>query len=276
MQAQFLGMAIDSVLQQQYPNLECIVVDGGSTDGSVEILQKYGNTVHWISEHDNGQAHAINKGFRMCTGEIIGWLNSDDLYHQGAVLRAVQALSGKSGCWLIYGEATYIDANGRKIGRYPTDTFSHKNLLRHCCICQPTVFFTRRLYELAGGLDESLHMAMDYELWLRYAKVTPFLFLPEELARSRLHTETKTSKYRMRSIKESMMACHRHFGRTSILWCIQYAQALTEKLPILGHYPKLRKPIQIILLAFALLYNEGPHIFRLLVRRLKNLFSQPT
>ncbi|MES9899031.1 MAG: glycosyltransferase [Sedimenticola sp.] len=267
-QGQFIKEAIDSVLAQDYPNIECIIVDGGSDDETLDILKSYGTLIQWISEPDNGQGHAINKGLSMSSGLIIGWLNSDDLYQPKTIERTVSLLMEKSGCWLAYGEANYIDEQGNNIGRYPTDTYSVTNLLRHCCICQPTVFFHRRLYEIGGDIDESFFMAMDYELWLRYSKITPLLYIPEVLASSRIHPQTKTSRYRTLSIKESMTACRRHYGHTSPLWCMQYAKSRAEKIPLISSWRKIRKPVQAAIFVFIFLLIEAPYHAKKIVRML--------
>jgi len=258
-QSRFLRECIDSILEQSYPNLEVIIIDGGSTDGSVEILESYGSKIYWVSEPDNGQADAINKGLSHSCGEIIGWLNSDDLYRPDAILIAVTGLLGNSGCWLVYGEADYIDEKSQRTGRYPTDTYSLANLLHHCCICQPSVFFSRRLLDDAGNLNTKYDMALDYELWLRYSRLTPFLYLPVTLAASRMYPENKTSNYRFRSIKESIRACKLHYGRVSILCCMQYANQVAKSFPLIGGRRKLRAPVQIMVLCYALIRHMMPY-----------------
>lgn len=258
-QGRFLQECIDSILDQDYPNIEIIVIDAGSTDNSLEVLKSYDNKIFFISEADHGQADGINKGLSHSHGDIIGWLNSDDIYKPGAIKTAVTALLGESGCWLVYGEADYIDTNGAKIGRYPTETYSLKNLLKHCCICQPTVFFDKRLLDTAGHLDTNYNMALDYELWLRYSKFTPFMFIPVTLAASRLYGETKTSKYRGQSINESIKACKNHYGRASILWCMQFSHQATSVLPYIGERRRLRLPVQMLVLIYALSIHMLPY-----------------
>ncbi len=258
-QSRFLRECIDSILTQDYPNVEIIVIDGGSTDGSVEILESYGNKIFFISEPDDGQADGINKGLSRSQGDIIGWLNSDDLYKPGAIITAVTALLGQSGCWLVYGEADYINVNGNHIGRYPTDTYSRRNLLKHCCICQPSVFFDRRLMDTAGNLNTNYDMALDYELWLRYSRFTPFLYLPETLAASRLYDDNKTAKYRGRSIKESISACKQNYGQASILWCMQLSHYLTCGIPFIGSRKSLRAPVQMSVFIYALTIHMLPN-----------------
>lgn len=258
----FIRSTIDSILEQDYPHIEIIVIDGGSTDETVEILKSFKNKIQWISESDHGQANALNKGLKLAKGSIIGWLNSDDTYLPQAVQKGVYALSKRSGCWLVYGEGLYIDENGVKTGRYPTETYSAKNILRHCIICQPTVFFNRKLYEIGGGADEQYDMALDYEMWLRYSRITHFLYIPDELACSRMYQQNKTSLFRTQSIKEGRRASKAHYGRSSALWCLQFATAHAEQIPLLGRISWLRAPLQLLFFLYAYMRDMVPyHIF---------------
>lgn len=270
-QAAFIRDTIESVQSQGYPNIEHIIVDGGSTDGTLDILRSYGDRIQWISEPDNGQADAVNKGLAMAKGEIIGWLNSDDTYLEGAVSKSVTALGKDSGCWLVYGEAYYTDEEGNVTGRYQTDTFSTGNLLRHCMICQPTVFFNRRLMEQMGKLDDRYRMAMDYELWLRYSRVTPFLYIPEYIATSRMYPENKTSKYRMQSIRESMKACRSHYRRSSLFWCRQYALAIIDKIPIVRSSRIIRNIVFVPLFMVLTVFNFMPFCLGRIIVRIHNI-----
>ncbi len=265
-QGHFIRRTLDSVLGQGYPNIEVLVVDGGSTDGTVEILRSYGDRIRWVSEPDRGQADALNKGLKKARGSIIGWLNSDDIYLPQAIEKAVYALGRRSGCLLIYGEAIYIDEEDNETGHYSTDSYSIKNLLRHCCICQPAVFFSRKLFEIAGGVNESLDMAMDYELWLRYSKVTHFLYVPEELAASRMYSENKTSLRRLDSIRESMRACRDHYGRSSVAWCRQFAHAHVERVSFIRVRRWLRLSAYLSLLAASLVRDQGLYVVRSILR----------
>jgi glycosyltransferase involved in cell wall biosynthesis len=250
-QGAFIRETIESIRTQDYPRIEHIVVDGGSTDGTVEILRSYGDSLRWVSESDHGQAHAVNKGLAMARGEIIGWLNSDDTYLSGAISKAVAALRKPSGCWAAYGEAYYTDEHGSVTRRYATETYSVQRLLCRCFICQPAVFFHRRLLDLAGTLDERYEMAMDYEFWLRCSKITPFLYIPAYLATSRLYASNKTSRFRMRSVRESMRACRAHYGQTSLPWCREYAFAMSDRIAFLKRWKKLRTVVRLVLFLYA-------------------------
>lgn len=269
-QGVFIEKTLESIRLQDYPRIEHIVIDGGSTDETLSVLRSHSDSIRWLSEPDRGQAHAVNKGLSMARGEIIGWLNSDDTYLPGAVSKAVAALSKSSGCLLVYGEAYYSDAHGDIQHRYRTETYSVRNLLRHDIICQPAVFFHRRLLELAGNLDERYHMAMDYEYWLRCSKITPFLYIPEYLATSRLYADNKTMRFRWRSVTESMRACRKHYGRTSLLWCRVFAVTITDGLPMpLRRFRTFRLAIQLVLFTFAWLRNELWGTIRDVLRTLK-------
>jgi glycosyltransferase involved in cell wall biosynthesis len=193
-QARFLEATIESVLSQDYPRIEYIVVDGGSTDGSLEIIRKYASRLQWwTSEKDRGQGEAINKGFARANGEILAWLNSDDTYYPGAVSAAVAALERYPGCGLIYGDADYIDEDGRVIGRFPAAQTDYARLRRgYVHIPQQAAFFRADSWKCAGPLDTSLYFAMDYDLWLRIARCSPITYVPHTWASFRLHTAAKT------------------------------------------------------------------------------------
>lgn len=228
-QAEFIRDAIDSVLNQDYAPIELIVVDGRSTDGTVEILRSYGDRLRWVSESDGGQTPAINKGFRMATGEIIGWLNADDLYLPGAVRTGVEFLARHESADLVYGDADHIDRDGRFIAPYPTEPFSLARLQQTCFICQPAVFFRRRVFDRVGLLDEHFSSAMDYEYWVRIAQRSEIGYCPVRLAQSRLHREAKTFRLRLEHQRLSVEVVKRHFGGVPPSWLCAYATAVVER-----------------------------------------------
>ena len=152
----FMRETIESVLTQSYPRIEYLVMDGGSTDETVKILESYGDRVAWVSERDRGQTDAINKGWRRGRGAILAYLNSDDTYLPGAVEKAVAGLRAHPDAGAVYGEGYHVDESGRVIERYPTEPFDLTRLPQTCFICQPTVFLRRELVERVGYLDESL------------------------------------------------------------------------------------------------------------------------
>lgn len=193
-QASFLERTIRSVLEQDYPYLEYIIIDGGSTDGSLEIIKKYADRLSWwVSEKDRGQTDAINKGFAHATGEALAWLNSDDTYLPGAVSRAVSFLEGHPEAGLVYGEADFIDEDDRVIGKFPARQTDYEKLLKgYVHIPQQAAFFRADLWKRVGPLDPSFYFAMDYDLWVRLSKISKIVYLPEVWANFRLHGGGKT------------------------------------------------------------------------------------
>ncbi len=170
-QAQFLEETIRSVLLQDYSNLEYIVIDGGSTDGSLEIIRKYANQLaFWVSEQDQGQSDAINKGLAKATGEIVAYLNSDDLYCPHAIRRAVEFLTAHPDVGIIYGDFSVVDETSRvRHACVVPPPFSLSRLLLWNLIPQPTAFVRREILDVTGPFDVTLHFCMDYDLWVRAA-----------------------------------------------------------------------------------------------------------
>jgi GT2 family glycosyltransferase len=199
-QVTFLKVTVNSIINQEVSlETEHIIIDGGSTDGSVELLKSLGNQVRWLSEPDRGQADAVNKGIGMATGEIIGWLNSDDLYLPGALQTVADYFRDHPECQWIYGRCLIIDSSGEErwnwITRYKNarlKIFTFEKLLRENFISQPAVFFRKELFEKAGGLDLSLNYAMDYDLWLRFGKISPAGVICKDLASFRRHGSSKS------------------------------------------------------------------------------------
>lgn len=191
-QAEFLEQTICSVLAQDYPAIEYLVVDGGSTDESVAIIKQYASRLHWwVSEPDNGQADAINKGLKKANGEIVAWLNSDDLYLPGVVAAAVDVLEARPDLGFVYGDAITIDKNGRPIKHLAFPDWSLVDLMAFRIICQPAVFMRRAILRQAGYLNESFHFMLDHQLWLRIASRTPIQHIPLMLAAARHHPMAK-------------------------------------------------------------------------------------
>ena len=226
-QGMFLKRTIDSVLEQTYPHIDYVVVDGASADNSIEILKSYGSKLKWVSERDHGQTHAINKGFQMVNGNILAYLNSDDTLELGAVEAAVKFFKGNPNADLVYGEAKYIDEHDNVIGHYTTAPYSLERLAHDCCICQPAAFWRKRAFDKFGAFDESLRYAMDYEYWLRLAvNGANIEFLPLVLANSRLHAATKTLSARRGIYKEIFNVLLRHTGHVGQSYIQGYCQSL--------------------------------------------------
>lgn len=191
-QAAFLESTLQSVLQQEGVDLEYLVVDGASTDGSLEIIRRCaGRLAWWVSEPDSGQAEAINKGLSRARGEIVAWLNSDDLYLPGAVREAVSILEANPQLGMVFGDALTIDAQGRPLNRLSFGDWGLDELVGFRIICQPAVFMRRSVLERCGLLDPSYHYLLDHHLWLRIASQAPVQHTPALWAAARQHPGAK-------------------------------------------------------------------------------------
>lgn len=240
-QAPFLEETLRSVLDQDYPRVEYIVIDGGSTDGSLEIIRKYQDRLtRWISEPDLGQADAINKGFSQSTGEILAWLNSDDTYAPGAISEAVAFLTEHPEIGMVYGNAYYIDGQGRRVGRYPARPTDYKGLRRGVnTVSQQSMFFRSLLWRMVGPLDPSFYYAMDYDLWVRIAAVTPIAFCDRYWANFRLHGKSKSMIAAARCWPEIIRVHFRDGGsRLSIIYAKYLLRRAVE--PLMPLRMKLR------------------------------------
>jgi glycosyltransferase involved in cell wall biosynthesis len=194
-QGEFIADAIESVLAQDYPAIEYLVMDGDSTDSTLDVLRSYGGRVRWTSERDRGQTDAIRKGFLAGTGKYLAWLNSDDRYVPGAIGAAVAELEANPSAALVYGLGEFIDRAGKLVG--PCDHIEPWNFERLLAstnfLLQPATLFRREAYMAIGGLDPGLRYVMDYDLWIRLGARYPVRFLPRVLAQARVYPETKTN-----------------------------------------------------------------------------------
>lgn len=214
-QAPFIAATIESVLNQDYPHLEYIIVDGGSTDGSVEIIKKYTDKLAWwVSEKDKGQTDAINKGFARANGQILAWLNSDDTYESGAIRAAVNFLMQNPNVGLVYGDCNFIDENGIKFGKFNAAQTDLKRLQRgYVHIPQQASFWRAKLWQQVAPLDDSFFFAMDYDLWVRLAKISELRYLPGRTwANFRLHSDAKSIAADDRCWPEMMSVHYREGG----------------------------------------------------------------
>jgi glycosyltransferase involved in cell wall biosynthesis len=196
-QASFVGDTIRSVLEQEYPNLEYFVFDACSTDGSIDVIKQFSDKLtYWISEPDKGQSHAINKGWKMSSGEILGWLNSDDMLAPGALLKVAESFSLNRNLGIVYGDWIFIDRNGVRLFDGIGAQTGFRRLLANGqigYIAQPASFYASGLVRKIGFLDEHLHLAMDYDLLVRLSRIAPIKYINVPLALFRLHGDTKTS-----------------------------------------------------------------------------------
>jgi glycosyltransferase involved in cell wall biosynthesis len=210
-QGRFIEETIRSVLLQGYPNLEYVVIDGGSTDQSVEIIQKYAAWLtYWVSEEDQGQADAINKGWKMATGDFITWLNSDDILVPGALRRAVILLEADSRINLVFGDVYHIDCASHPLGYRSGRDFSLEYVLLnwHNITPQPGFLMRRAELERTGFLDTDLNFAMDFDYWLRVAiRGGEIKYIPHYLASARLHPAAKTSKSQILAAQDQIAIC---------------------------------------------------------------------
>ncbi|MBI1912012.1 MAG: glycosyltransferase [Deltaproteobacteria bacterium] len=244
-QGRFIEETIKSVISQEGNfYLEYLIMDGGSKDETVGIIKKYedilkkgnwpvrckGIDFKWVSEKDKGQADAVNKGFRAAKGEMLGWLNSDDTYINGAIAKALNYFTEHPDSMMVYGEAYKIKDTGEIIERYYTEPFDFKKLAEVCFICQPSVFLRKEVVEAVGLLDPELHYCMDYEYWIRIAKKFKIGYLPEFLANTRIYLETKTMSKRLEVHNEIVKTIKAHYGYVPALWKLSYIDAKVERL----------------------------------------------
>ncbi len=238
-QGQFIEESIKSVLDQSYPNCELIVADGGSTDNTLSSLNNlksiYGKRLRWISEADSGPANAINKAIKLSAANIIGWLNSDDLYALRSLSTAYLYFKTHPECIMFYGQGEHIDSLGKFLGHYPTlpPPDSDQAFQNGCFICQPTVFLRRDVFDQVGLLDESLATAFDFELWMRIFKAYPEQvgFMSQLLAYSRIHADCITSMQRRLVAIENIKILKKHYNHAEIHWLQTYVQELYQSLP---------------------------------------------
>lgn len=229
----YIAKTIESVLSQDYPQIEYILVDGGSTDRTTEVicayLAKNPERMRLIVEPDGGVAEALEKGLAAAKGEIFAYINADDTYFPGAIRTAVNWLQAQPEVCGVYGNAYWIDDNGERIDTYPTEPFDPGTLGEHCYICQPTCFLRTEPLREAGGFNTAYQVAFDYELWLRLAKTEKLLRIDALLANSRMHRENKTLRQRTEGFDEACRALRRYQGYVPFRWAHSYAAFLLDQ-----------------------------------------------
>lgn len=226
---QFIERTIESVLNQDHPRLEYIVMDGGSTDGTVAILERYRGRLSFVSAPDGGAADAINLGFSRASGSIFAWLNADDTYQPGAVSSAVAALASAPEAAAVYGEGIWTNEQDEPLGPYPTAMpYDARRLAEECFLCQPAVFMRSEAFRAAGQLDPTLHWAFDYEFWIRLSRIGPFQAIPVRMANSRMHRANKTLGSRRQVFQENIRILRRHYRYVPVKWVYGYLSYLRD------------------------------------------------
>lgn len=231
-QGKYIKRTIDSVLSQGIDDLEYIVMDGGSTDETVDILKTYGDQIIWKSEKDKGQTDAVNKGIRVATGDIIGWLNSDDIYYPEAFKKVLKVFEEHPEVNVVYGNAYHIDEEDGIMEEYYTEDFDYERLKDICFICQPSLFFRKSVVDKYGYLDEKLQYCMDYDYWLRLGKGEKFYRLNDFIAGSRLYDDNKTLGCRRKVHEEMIQMQKKNLGKATKKWIYNLAHVIVDEMNI--------------------------------------------
>jgi len=223
-QGDYIGRTIDSILDQGYPDLELLVMDGGSDDESIRILKSYGDRITWQSAPDRGQTQAVNKGWKIATGQILGWVNSDDLLLPGALDTVAGYFDTHPETNWLYGNCRYIDAAGQTLGDYPVKPYDYELLVKDLqnYIPQPAVFIRRSVFEVIGLLNEDLHYVMDLDYWLRIGLKFPAMYINTPLACLRLHRDAKSVSSYNKFSTELVSTVDAFFARMDLPESIQH------------------------------------------------------
>jgi glycosyltransferase involved in cell wall biosynthesis len=216
-QEKFIEETIRSILLQDYPDLEYIIIDGGSKDGTVDVIRKYQSWIsYWVSEKDAGQTAAINKGFKISTGEIIAWQNSDDTYEPGAIMNAVKFMVDHPETGVVYSDCNLVDENSRVISQLPSKKYTVQNCLLQHIVPNQTAFIRRGVWEAVGGVDNELHFAIEEDFWLKIGLISKLDQLPGIWANHRKYIGTKTVSQAPMFYREQLKVLDRFFTQTSL------------------------------------------------------------
>lgn len=230
--APYIARTIESVLSQDYDDYEYIFVDGGSSDGTVDILRAYASRhpekIRLVVGPDDGVADALNRGLRLARGEYFAYINADDTYFPGALRTAVHWLEACPDAAVVYGNAYWVDEKDQVLAPYPVLPFSRAALAESCYICQPAAFLRTESLRRAGGFDTRYDVTFDYELWLRLSAVASMLKIDSLLANSRMHRGNKTLRQRSAGLREACRALRRTFGYVPFSWAHSYASYLVD------------------------------------------------
>lgn len=228
--SKFLSDTLASVMQQTYPYIEHVVVDGGSTDGTVELTRRLAPSTVILLRPQTNQAEAINEGFRHSRGEFFSFLNADDVLQLHAAESGVAHLRSHAAAAMVFGNAIHIDENGRSLGPYPVGAADAIALANGCGICQPASFLRASAFATAGGLDTDLELTFDYDLWLRLALAGwSMIYINEDWAKSRMHRDNKTLSRRANGYQEAFRVLRRHVGYVPFSWVHAYAGYMLDK-----------------------------------------------
>lgn len=260
-QGDYIEDTIKSVISQksEHFQLEYIIIDGGSCDQTTNILQQYHDQLIWYSEKDQGQSHALNKGLCLAKGEIIGWLNSDDVYHANTLNKIADFFFRHADIDIVYGDALFINQESQIIGFYLTEPWNQQRFKRRCFISQPATFFRRRALVKYGLLQESLEYCMDYEYWLRLClKGARFAYMQEVLASARIHSKAKSVSCGVAASREVIAVVRNKLGYIPNEWLLNYALAEVKTRNL---HKKYQQPLLSVRLAMTILHFATATLF---------------
>lgn len=235
-QARFIGECLDSIANQglEAGSFEVIVVDGGSTDGTVDLLKKHPIVNQWVSEPDGGHYDGVNKGIERSRGEWIAWINSDDFYFPRAIPKLLSFIAENPDAEIVYGEADEVDERGAKIRSYAVEDWDFQRMVDRCIICQPATIIRRDVFERFGGLSGECLVAIDLEYWLRVGEKVRFLRVPFKVAASRIWADTKSTNEQLEMQEDALFYGHLYGGR----WSNRRLGSVAEA-RMLRRFPKL-------------------------------------